>query len=86
MVLRAGWSCSGNALAQPAPYQAGLRTTGARETAWLVGDSICKCSHLLEGLIIFILVTLRSMISSGRSNSSTMHSGMAPPQGCAAQR
>mmetsp|Transcript_4970 Transcript_4970/g.18631 ORF Transcript_4970/g.18631 Transcript_4970/m.18631 type:complete len:305 (+) Transcript_4970:1084-1998(+) len=35
----------------------------------------------LEGEIIFILVTLRSMISSGRSNSPTMHRGMAPPQG-----
>lgn len=36
----------------------------------------------LEGEIIFILVTLRSMMSSGRLNSSTMQSGMAPPQGC----
>ena len=27
------------------------------------------------------LLTLRSMISAGMSNSSTMHSGMAPPQG-----
>ena len=36
----------------------------------------------LEGEIIFILVTLRSMMSAGRSNSSTMHSGMAPPHGC----
>lgn len=26
--------------------------------------------------------TLRSMISIGRSNSWTMHRGMAPPQGC----
>lgn len=26
--------------------------------------------------------TLRSMISMGRSNSCTMHRGMAPPQGC----
>lgn len=26
--------------------------------------------------------TLRSMISAGMSNSSTMHRGMAPPQGC----
>ena len=34
----------------------------------------------LEGEIIFILVTLRSMISSGRSNSSGAQ-GMAPPQG-----
>ena len=39
-------------------------------------------TSLLEGEIIFILVTLRSMISAGMSNSSTMHSGMAPPQGC----
>ena len=37
----------------------------------------------LEGEIIFILRTLRSMISDGRSNSSTMHRGMAPPQGLA---
>ena len=36
----------------------------------------------LEGEIIFIFVTLRSMMSAGRSNSSTMHSGMAPPHGC----
>ena len=36
----------------------------------------------LEGEIIFILVTFLSMISAGRSNSSTMHSGMAPPHGC----
>ena len=36
----------------------------------------------LLGEIIFILVTLRSMISCGRSNSSTMQSGMAPPHGC----
>ena len=41
-----------------------------------------RAARLLEGEIIFILVTLRSMISAGRSNSSTMHSGMAPPQGC----
>mmetsp|Transcript_26302 Transcript_26302/g.36661 ORF Transcript_26302/g.36661 Transcript_26302/m.36661 type:complete len:205 (-) Transcript_26302:154-768(-) len=34
-----------------------------------------------EGEIIFILRTLRSMISSGRSNSSTMQRGIAPPQG-----
>ena len=39
-------------------------------------------TSLLEGEIIFILVTLRSMISAGMSNSSTMQSGMAPPQGC----
>lgn len=38
----------------------------------------------LEGEIIFILVTRRSMISMGRSNSSTMQMGMAPPQGCRA--
>ena len=36
----------------------------------------------LEGEIIFILVTFRSMMSAGRSNSSTMQRGMAPPQGC----
>lgn len=36
----------------------------------------------LDGEIIFILVTRRSTISMGKSNSSTMHSGMAPPQGC----
>ena len=42
-----------------------------------------KTARLLEGEIIFIFVTLRSMISAGMSNSSTMHSGMAPPQGCA---
>ena len=35
----------------------------------------------LDGEIIFILVTRRSMISMGRSNSSTMQRGMAPPQG-----
>lgn len=39
-------------------------------------------AHRLEGEIIFILVTRRSMISLGRSNSSTMHRGMAPPHGC----
>lgn len=38
----------------------------------------------LEGEIIFILVTFLSMISAGMSNSSTMHSGMAPPHGCTA--
>jgi len=37
----------------------------------------------LEGEIIFMLRTLRSMIDSGRSNSATMHRGMAPPQGLA---
>ena len=36
----------------------------------------------LEGEIIFIFVTFLSMISAGMSNSSTMHSGMAPPHGC----
>ena len=40
----------------------------------------------LLGEIIFILVTRRSMISMGRSNSSTMQMGMAPPQGCARGR
>jgi len=39
-------------------------------------------TSLFEGLIIFIFVTLRSMISAGMSNSSTMQSGIAPPQGC----
>ena len=38
-------------------------------------------TSLLDGEIIFIFVTFRSMISAGMSNSSTMHSGMAPPQG-----
>lgn len=38
--------------------------------------------HLLEGEIIFILVTFLSTISIGRSNSSIMHRGMAPPHGC----
>lgn len=38
----------------------------------------------LEGEIIFIFVTFLSMISAGMSNSSTMHKGMAPPQGCTA--
>mmetsp|Transcript_13886 Transcript_13886/g.35440 ORF Transcript_13886/g.35440 Transcript_13886/m.35440 type:complete len:202 (+) Transcript_13886:974-1579(+) len=33
------------------------------------------------GEIIFILRTLRSMMLAGRSNSSTMQSGIAPPQG-----
>lgn len=47
--------------------------------------SLWAAAYLLEGEIIFILVTLRSMISMGRSNSSTMHRGMAPPQGCSAQ-
>eukprot|EP00457_Paulinella_chromatophora_P004256 gb/GEZN01004267.1/.p3 GENE.gb/GEZN01004267.1/~~gb/GEZN01004267.1/.p3 ORF type:complete len:131 (+),score=2.59 gb/GEZN01004267.1/:863-1255(+) len=37
----------------------------------------------LEGDIIFILRTLRSMIDSGKSNSSTMQRGIAPPQGLA---
>ena len=37
----------------------------------------------LEGEIIFILVTRRSMISIGIWNSSTMQMGMAPPHGCA---
>ena len=41
--------------------------------------------HLLEGEIIFILVTFLSMMSDGRSNSSIMHSGMAPPHGCTAE-
>ena len=36
-----------------------------------------------DGEIIFILRTLRSMISDGRSNSSTMHRGIAPPHGLA---
>merc|ERR1719230_664871 len=45
-------------------------------------DSVLPTSTArFDGEIIFILVTLRSMISSGRSNSPTMHSGMAPPQG-----
>ena len=44
--------------------------------------SVCPTSTaLFDGEIIFIFVTLRSMISSGRSNSPTMHRGMAPPQG-----
>ena len=34
-----------------------------------------------EGEIIFIFVTLRSMISSGKSNSPTIHRGIAPPHG-----
>ena len=38
----------------------------------------------LEGEIIFIFVTFLSIISAGMSNSSTMHRGMAPPQGCTA--
>jgi hypothetical protein len=33
-------------------------------------------------LLSCALRTLRSMISMGRSNSWTMHRGMAPPQGC----
>ena len=37
----------------------------------------------LEGEIIFMLRTLRSMIDSGRSNSDTMQRGIAPPQGLA---
>ncbi|KAJ0585729.1 hypothetical protein HanHA89_Chr05g0204041 [Helianthus annuus] len=36
-----------------------------------------------DGDIIFILVTRRSIISNGRSNSPTMHNGIAPPQGFA---
>ncbi|KAK2357551.1 geranylgeranyl diphosphate reductase, chloroplastic [Trifolium repens] len=35
----------------------------------------------LEGEIIFIFVTRRSMMSNGRSNSPTMQRGMAPPHG-----
>lgn len=47
-----------------------------------VSDSVLPTStSRFEGEIIFILVTLRSMMLWGRSNSSTMHSGMAPPQG-----
>mmetsp|Transcript_24514 Transcript_24514/g.77483 ORF Transcript_24514/g.77483 Transcript_24514/m.77483 type:complete len:221 (+) Transcript_24514:1072-1734(+) len=47
-----------------------------------VSDRVLPTStSRLEGEIIFILVTLRSMISSGRSNSPTMQRGMAPPQG-----
>lgn len=34
-----------------------------------------------DGEIIFILVTRRSMMSNGKSNSPTIQSGMAPPQG-----
>ena len=37
----------------------------------------------LEGEIIRMFRTLRSMIDSGRSNSATMQRGMAPPQGFA---
>ncbi|KAG6545366.1 hypothetical protein Mapa_013215 [Marchantia paleacea] len=37
----------------------------------------------LEGDIIFILVTLRSIMSSGKLNSPIMHRGIAPPQGLA---
>lgn len=33
-----------------------------------------------------VLRTLRSMISCGRSNSCTMHRGMAPPHGCRQQQ
>jgi hypothetical protein len=48
-----------------------------------VSESVLPTStSRLEGEIIFILVTLRSMMDWGRSNSSTMHRGMAPPQGC----
>ena len=40
----------------------------------------------LEGEIIFIFVTFLSMMSAGRSNSSTMQSGIAPPQGCSTHK
>ena len=43
---------------------------------------VCPTSTArFEGEIIFIFVTLRSMISSGKSNSPTMHRGIAPPHG-----
>jgi hypothetical protein len=52
-----------------------------------VSDRVLPTStSRLEGEIIFILVTLRSMMDWGRSNSSTMQRGMAPPQGWRGER
>ena len=40
-------------------------------------------TSLFDGDIILMCLTFLSMIDSGRSNSSTMHNGIAPPQGFA---
>lgn len=42
-----------------------------------------KSTERLEGDIIFIRVTFRSIRWAGMQNSSNMHNGIAPPQGLA---
>ncbi|KAI3766845.1 hypothetical protein L2E82_16920 [Cichorium intybus] len=56
-------------------------------------DAPCRCTHgvsvlpmvttRFDGEMIFSLVTRRSIISNGKSNSLTMQSGVDPPQGLA---
>ena len=53
----------------------GARAGGAGVRARAAPPPLTRPLHTLP-------LTLRSMISAGMSNSSTMHSGMAPPQGC----
>ena len=52
-----------------------FRTYGIRET--VIGDKATADRDPV------LYSTLRSIISEGRENSSTMHTGMAPPQGLA---